>query len=457
MKRFIGLLTAAALAASCGGGGSSPAAPAAPLDVSIGGASAIKARTAGMAITVLEERPISLTTPGPGRRLAFLDADGSTAAQYVAPAGSVLVDFAQHPSGEVTAVTATARALRLVRLDRMANVLGTFDLVDNGEVAADPFFDSGGLRDPTSLLPVLTRDAARVAPIGEDVALALHTGINAVVAYRFSYAPSRGYGRMWRTLVEPGISLLQISITSGTFDTFDQLVNHLHVHIDADSAGNVVVAATSKPFSAPLFAAHARYFNEAEATGTGVVVTRLDASGARLGSTVIETHGVDEGGELHALRMDGSEIALVGRVFTEKRADGTGWDAYAARIDRTTGALVSYRVLDVDKGDILFDIAPAGQGVFIVGGATGYVENPGGASVLEPAAPLLGVLDAAGTLTRVTVAPAPRINEVRTLVQRGDRWLAGGMVNGPGTHSADANPGLLTADGFLREVRIDGP
>jgi hypothetical protein len=30
-------------------------------------------------------------------------------------------------------------------------------------------------------------------------------------------------------------------------------------------------------------------------------------------------------------------------------------------------------------------------------------------------------------------------------------WLLGGMTNGPGTHSGDAQRELIVADGFLRE------
>ncbi len=36
--------------------------------------------------------------------------------------------------------------------------------------------------------------------------------------------------------------------------------------------------------------------------------------------------------------------------------------------------------------------------------------------------------------------------------RRGYGWLLGGMIDGPGTHSGDADRSLIVADGFLREV-----
>ena len=70
-----------------------------------------------------------------------------------------------------------------------------------------PFYDNGGVRDDGSMLPVLTRDAVRLAAIGENLAVALRTGRNAVVAYRFDYTEATSYTRIWRTLVEPGLTM----------------------------------------------------------------------------------------------------------------------------------------------------------------------------------------------------------------------------------------------------------
>jgi hypothetical protein len=339
----------------------------------------------------------------------------------------------------------------LVRLDRAAVPSGELALVD-AQAPNDPFYDNGGVRDDGSMVPVFTRDAVRLAPIGENLCVGLRTGRNAVVAYRFDYARPGGYARAWRTLVEPGLSMFGVGITSGTFDTFGQLENHFHVHLDADASGNVAVAVVGKPGLVPLFAAHADYFHEPNTVQLGILASRLAPDGTRLGTTLIDTI---QGSELHGVRLNGNDVALVGRVFSERRDDGSGWNAYVAHVDRASGALLAYRVVDLDRGEVLFDIAPLALGRFLVAGAAGYTQNPDGASISEQAAPLLAVLEADGTLRqRIGVAAGPRQNQLRSLASQGANWLVAGLVNGPGTHSGDGNPALIAADGFVREVAI---
>ena len=142
-------------------------------------------------------------------------------------------------------------------------------------------------------------------------------------------------------------------------------------------------------------------------------------------------------------------------VFSERRGDGTGWNAYAAHVNRTSGALLSYGVIDIDRGEVLFDIVRLAQGRFLVAGAAGYSQNPTGGSISEDAAPLLAILPATGVaVRRVVIAARPRHNQVRTLIPWQGRWLVGGLQNGPGTHSADADPALLTCDGYLKEQPV---
>ncbi len=145
-------------------------------------------------------------------------------------------------------------------------------------------------------------------------------------------------------------------------------------------------------------------------------------------------------------------------MFSQRRDDGSGWDAYAANVDRASGALLFHRVVDIDRGDVLFDIAPVGSGRFLAVGTTGYTQNPDGASISEQSFALLVVLEADGTLRqRIDVAPGPRQNLLRSIAPRGNDFLLGALVNGPGTHSGDGNPSLITADGFAREIAITVP
>ncbi|PYY12660.1 MAG: hypothetical protein DMG61_16025, partial [Acidobacteria bacterium] len=83
--------------------------------------------------------------------------------------------------------------------------------------ATDPFFNyAGGIKDDGALQPALMHDAARLAPLGESLAVVLRTGRNAIVAYRLDPDTSARYQISWRTLVEPGTSILGEGITSGS-------------------------------------------------------------------------------------------------------------------------------------------------------------------------------------------------------------------------------------------------
>lgn len=414
----------------------------------------VKVRSSIDGATLLEEKPSPITQPGPQRRITFVDSSGTVRTRYAAASGASLIDFAQHASGEISVALATNRTVTLVRVSRNGNAVAEYPLVD-AQAPGDPFLDLGGVHDDTSMVPVFTRDAVRIVATGQDgssLVVALRTGRNAVVAYRFDYRDNAGYTQAWRTLVEPGVSMFGVGITSGSFDTFGQLENHFHVHVDADAAGNVAVAVAGKPELAPAFLAHAAFFHETGAIGSiqsGALVTRLGPDGMRLGTTPVDSARVSE---LHGLRLHFGGVAIVGRVFTQQRDDGSGWDGFVADVDGVTGALRFYRVIDVDRGDALFDVLATGGG-FLVGGTTGYTQNPTGASISEQSTPLLLRLQDNGTVVeRVAVAAGARQNQVRSLALLGNDWLVGSLMNGPGTHSGDADPGLISADGSAREI-----
>ena len=79
-------------------------------------------------------------------------------------------------------------------------------------------------------------------------------------------------------------------------------------------------------------------------------------------------------------------------------------------------------------------------------------QNPSGASISEAAQPLLVLLNGDGSLAQNLVCVGgARHNQLTTIAPLNGRWLLGGMINGPGTHSGDADRALIVADGFLRE------
>jgi hypothetical protein len=445
------------LLVACGGGatdGEVAPSTAGTVDISVAGQTVTKVRAVRNEVAFLEEHLISIFEDGPRRFLVLVKETGEPLQPYTTPAGWSLVDFAMHPSGELSIVLTTSREVRLVRLDHNGTVRSDQSFVDT-DATSDPFFDyAGGLKDDESLQPALMHDAARLVPLGESVLLVLRTGRNATVAYRLDVDANGTYRRAWRTLVEPGASILLQGITSGTFDVFGQLQNHLRVFIDVDATGVLAIGLVEVPMSNFTFRAHVDYFNDPISASTGILLTRVETeNGRRLGSTVIDTR---QRAELQGLRASSQGFALVGRVLSEVRPDGTGWDAFAAYVAQD-GSLGPYQTVDVDRGDVLFDIAQLPSGRYLALGTTGYVQNPTGASISESAQPLLVLLGSDGSLVQSLSFPAgPRHNQLTTVARMDRGWLLGGMVNGPGTHSGDTDRALLVADGFLRE-RSDLP
>ncbi len=446
------------LVTACGGGGGTaggagnapPPAPTPVISVSTTGFATIKVRSQARGYVVLEERLTSIFEQGPARRIHAALNNSAASGIYTVPTAWSVIDFALHPSGDITVALADLRNVRLVRLDRFAMVRHELALTD-AQAPLDPYFEyEGGVKDDSAMVPTLMRNAVRLAPLGEDVGVALRTGRNAVVAYRYNSA-ANGYTRAWRTLVEPGTEIGARLLVTGSFDTFGQLENHIGITFDADAQGNMAVGVVGASYHSFLFKAHAQYFGEPINANYGVLITRLTATGTRLGTTLVNTGRISEA---HSLRATNGNFSLVGRVFSEQRGDGTGWNAYVAIVNGTSGDLHAYRVLDFDRGDVLFDIAPLAQGRYLVGGTTGYIQNPGGASISEEGQPVLAVLEEDGSLRqRIPFTGGLRQNQVRSLWQHSTgNWLIGGMVNGPGTHSGDSALSLITADGFVLET-----
>jgi hypothetical protein len=442
------LCGALVLLVGCGGTETSPSNN---VELTVDGQTVTKVRTAGNEIVLLEERLTSIFEDGPQRTLAILQSDGHIVKHYLPPPGWSVVDFAVHPSRDISVILTTAREVRVVRLDPKGSIRSDQPFLDSA-APTDRFFNyAGGLKDDNALQPALMHDAARLAPLGESLAVVLRTGRNAIVAYRLDPDASGAYQRSWRTLVEPGSSILLVSITSGSFDVFGQLQNHIRIFVDVDAnePATLAVGVVNAPMSNFTFRAHAEYFSEPIAASTGVLLTRIATDdGRRLRSTVIDTHEI---GELHGVRATSGGFVLVGRVLSEVRSDGSGWNAFTASVGRD-GTPGPYSVVDVDRGDVLFDIAALPSGRYLALGTTGYVQNPSGASISEAAQPLLVVLNSDGSLARnLGYTGGARHNQLTTITPLNGQWLLGGMINGPGTHSGDADRKLIVADGFLRQ------
>src|SRR3954464_2152891 len=256
---------AVALFIGCGsndGTGPKETPPIQTINLSVSGLTVTKVRTVGSEVVFLEQRLTSIFEDGPQRTLTILESDGHTLQPYMPPPGWSVVDFAVHPSGDTSVILTTAREVRIVRLASNGSIRSDQPFLDPA-AANDPFFNyAGGIKDDTALQPALMHDAARLAPLGESVAVVLRTGRNAIVAYRLDPDASGAYQSSWRTLVEPGSSILELGITRGSFDVFGPLPNHLKIFVDvvADASPTLAVGVVNLPFDNYTFRAHSEYF-----------------------------------------------------------------------------------------------------------------------------------------------------------------------------------------------------
>ncbi|MGB9991963.1 hypothetical protein [Pseudoduganella rhizocola] len=463
LRTLAAILTSTIVLGACGGGGGSGGSGGGipgggnvmggnhepqRLNVAVKDSAVLKARVSGAGWIALLEKPHRIFDGynAPERSLLF-----SGGARYLPPAGWHLIDFDVHPSGQVSAVLVGERDVQLVRLDAGGTVLHSAPL-DDPQHLADAYYGSPeGLADPGAMHPFPTLDTARLAATGEEIVLLLRTGRNALVAYRLAQAAGAVQMR-WRTLVEPGTSIVNVWLT-GTHDPYGDLQHQWRAYMDVDAQGRVAIAA---PVNLTyLNADHARHFNEPLLAGPwyGSLLTILDANGARQRSTIVNTRAESQ---LTTVRWTGPDaVALAGRIRTA-RDNPAGWDGYVARVQPSSRTVQSMQAVDFEGGDVILELAPLPGGRLLAGGASNYTQNTAGASISETAAPLLAILDQDGKLVRrLPVEGGPRQNQVRALAPFGKGWLAGGMRNGPGTHSADGAENLILADGWLREVAVD--
>lgn len=458
-QALLATLTLPLLPACGGGGGTVEPLPPPPADHTVQGRFVRRVQANATGWAALEEAPVPYAEVSPHVERRIRRAGSS----YAAPSGWSLIDMALHPSGELSVVLATQTELRLLRLDAQLRTLSEVPLRDP-QSALDPYYDYGGVKgDDSALLPRATRDAVRLAALGEDLVVALRSGRHAVVAYRCAHT-AQGYVQRWRSLVEPGATVLPRFLAGGSHDTYGQLINHFQVLVAVNGQGEIAVAVPANHLNA-AFEAHYTHFpsltNPVEGPTPalhGALVTRLTGQGRRIDTAAFIADGP---AQTYALRaLDDGAWGLVGRQRVATPPDSR-WSGFAAWL--AAGQVQRTARVHVALDDVLFDMAPLPGGHTLVAGATGYQQSPQGASISDQAAPLLAVLGPQGQLLRRLEGrlPAPTANLQNPVfslttqgVGPGARWLAGGMLNGPGTHTADGDPTRLRADGYVREIDV---
>lgn len=413
-------------------GSASPHAVLPPLDVGMARVAVMKARRAGSDSLLLLESLTSLLDLGGPHRVLRRFGPGGAMLDYVAPAGAEISDFAAHPDGDVSIL-----------------------LVDDAGYALERWMSNGsrgGAVQIAGLAPTpWSHDAGRVAAAGSDAVLALRASDNSVHAYR--YAPDgTGYQAVWEALVEPANGLLPEGLTSGSFDTFGQLENRFRAYVDVGPGDEIWVGVLVDPVSGLLDAHDAAFGDDLRPLSDtkltyDVLVTRLDGSGHRVFSRMVGTPWNDE---IYGMRAVAGASLVVGRTETAP-GDPGGWDTLLARV--TDDGTVSLRTIDVEGAGILFDADMLPDGRTIAVGGAGYTKNPTGASISEACSPLALVVDGQ-TQIRLPLPAAPRNNHLRTLLPDEPGIWVGGIANGPGTHTGDADPSLIRADPLVAVLAL---
>ena len=407
-------------------------------------------------LLVLLDQPLDMRVDSgsPQRELVRLDARGQRRESLAGSTSSrFLLDFAVHPSDAVSVLYSSATHYSLERFDADGRALGETEISD-AEIDRDPPLNSG---PPSPAVETLTRDAGRIAAFGEQLLVATRTGRHSVIAQRFGFfddGAGAAFHAEWRTLVVPPFGLAALALKGGSYDTFSAVQAQAMLYLAVDRAGTSYIATQHSHLGdANFIKAHARVFGETlvgDPDGLDLYVTRVAGSGTRIGTTVV---GTPEDDQLFGLRAGQASALVIGRkeYWNEQ---GTGFDALVARLDGKTGAL-EVRELDVQQSDLAFDAAPLNDGSWLVTGASGWQQNPNGASVSEASQAFLSKLPASGAVSQIALPMGPRHNEGRTLWPLGaGRWLVGGMSDGPGTHSGDEDAARIRASGFLRELRL---
>lgn len=424
--------------------------PRRPLDLRLSGGFVRKVQAlAGGGLLMTIEAPLSLRVDAgrPRRELRWLSAQGEVERSFSLPAGRELLDSAVHTSGAVSILAASDDGYAVLQLDAQGRLRTDLPLIDESVALDPPKLPPGAPSEP---IGYVTHDTGRIAALGEDVIIATRTGRHSVLAYRFAFgADGATLMRKYRTLVEPAASLYPIGLTGGTYDTFSQVEAQYTVHLAVAEDGLAYVGVRYPELATDRFAKlHKELFGEilvGDPDYLDIYVTRVASDGTRLGTSVVTTPQQDE---LYGLRAFAGAAYAVGRneYWNEQ---GTGHQALVARIDALTGA-VSVRDLDVERGDIAFDVLELSNGALLVVGASGYWQNPHGASISEECNTFARILSADGSSIALPLPNGPRHSELRTLLEIDRGYvLFGGMLDGPGTHSADADPALLRASGFL--------
>lgn len=389
---------------------------------------------------LMESLPDKFSAPGQ-RLLQRLDCQWTVAMEYPVAIDENIVDFELHENGELTLLVVSSTEFTLHRIDLNGDLLNKTiieNIIPLGAFADIAFSD----------------DTLFLAARHDDLSVSLSS---------FNYTQSTGFTQDWRTMVEPETSPSPWGMIGGSYDTFEQLVQNYQVFITLDQHNNAYVTV---PGLFALFHHHNEFFDEQLLyIGTksdswedapkywpqmDALVTKITISGERIYTRVI---GTDLPDEIYGSKIIDNLLYVFGR---STRFHGQFWDGFIATMNIDSGNLHYAHNVDINEGDIFYDVTQLSDGRILAVGATAWHQNPVGYSVSENSEKLAAFINIDGIVTStITLPHGSRHNQIRSVTALNDQWLLfGGFDNGPGTHSGDSDSALIRADAFLTTYKL---
>ena len=381
----------------------------------------------------------------PRRELLWMSPDFQQLSSYSPPQDWSLIDAVVHSSGEVSVALIN---LDITRSHLLEIKILRFKLDGSiTELLLQPLPVDG---ERTRYFPA-SLDRIRLEAFNEDVYVVARWEYNEVEAFRLGYNQGNLVVK-WQTQVEPDAFAGSIGIIGGGYDNFRQGDRYFFVYSGIDSQGNLYVAV---PSHEDLLMSHDTKFNENLSADAdpgiydwGVaILTKLSPNGERKYSRL---HGHLTNKRLLNFRVGEESIYFIGRLKTS--SEPGGWDAWLLTADATTGYMKQESQLDIDQGDMFWDVNPLRDGSVLAVGTKGYTQNPGGLSVSDARQATAVVINEQGKITKEIIlpqGPPERGSEAMfvKLTSKGNVIFAG-VHDAPGTHVEVYCDGFIAVQNF---------
>lgn len=346
--------------------------------------------------------------------------------------------------------------------------VNTFTDIKNQDIVLSKYDLEGNMTNETNVISenldtVLSNERISITIGVENVFVGVFKNDLSTFLYAFN---KETLEEKWVLQVEPEITRTLFGMIGGSYDCFEQVHLQYKVFLDVDKDENIyigipVTGVTIGDISISTITIHNAFFGEnlfpksnfnSPTVGSDALVTKVSSEGKRIYSTVIGTNTVDR---MRSLRLFDSKIVVIGRSAITSYND---WNPYLAVHDTETGNGIFSQSYTLGGNEILYGIDyDAENNSFYTGGTGGWTQNPSGVSISENSSKVFLKINAdTGAIeNEITLSNGARQNQVRSVQVINEFLIFAGWENGPGTHSGDSNPSLISADGYIEVIKKD--